>query len=543
MSGDSTDWRTRLNRRNFLAAGSAAALGLAGCTGGGGGGDTPTARVETRIVEQEGETVVKTVRTTPSGGAMDGEMAEFAEQINFGNNLRARRLEGAQDWAMEDRRDVPSRDEDTWTGTRSFETAPWEPPEGWEDTIAGEVDELQILNHGAVNMEFDPATLATHELFEKKTGIEITPIELASDRAHIKEQQLLNSKQTTPHAMTIDGSVLPPIIQPGYLEPVDALYPSESVWDDYIPALRSLTEWTLDTTRSGAHIYGYPNIVEGAVGHLRPDLVEEQGIDPARFDGEWSWDLLEETMAAFEGTDKFGYAFYAGSPVYLGYAFRGLLYQQGGRIVQDDGTVLFDQPMGVEVLNRMNKWYENEWVPGDVLSYSEGDLLDVYLSGKIAYADAFSDFIPQSLGQFEADTQYRPVLPPKATTGENPTQAALVDPNCTGINTHSEPKYKAAAMLYGDARLSYASQWWEYTYEGNMSYLKQVYDDAAGEGITPYASVIGASISRGVFEVFPQMQPILQRMVTPFQNAITGQTAPEDALAELQGYIDSILSQ
>lgn len=50
-------------RRKFLTAAGVAATGLlTGCTGG--GGRTPTARVETRIVREEGGTVVKTVRVT-----------------------------------------------------------------------------------------------------------------------------------------------------------------------------------------------------------------------------------------------------------------------------------------------------------------------------------------------------------------------------------------------------------------------------------------------------------------------------------------------
>lgn len=53
----------RLGRRKFMkaAAGGTTASLLAGCTGGG-GGSSPTPRVVTRIVEEEGETVVKTVK-------------------------------------------------------------------------------------------------------------------------------------------------------------------------------------------------------------------------------------------------------------------------------------------------------------------------------------------------------------------------------------------------------------------------------------------------------------------------------------------------
>lgn len=59
---DKTD-ASSSGRRTFLKTAGVAATGLlAGCTGG--GGSTPTPRVETRIVREEGGTVVRTVRVT-----------------------------------------------------------------------------------------------------------------------------------------------------------------------------------------------------------------------------------------------------------------------------------------------------------------------------------------------------------------------------------------------------------------------------------------------------------------------------------------------
>jgi multiple sugar transport system substrate-binding protein len=468
---------------------------------------------------------------------------EAANQIGFAENWRARRIDVADDWSIEARRDVPDRQEDsTFRGTETFATAPWEPPEGWQDTIASEVDTLQVLNHGAANMEFDPATLATYELFEEKTGIDIEPLEIGVDQANLQEQQFLSARQSEPHVMNVDGPLMPVFVQQGYLEAVDPLY-SEEMWDAYIPALRSMVEWDLDTTREGTHQYGFPNIAEGTVGNLRPDLVEEQGIDPSRFDGEWSWDLLEETMEAFEGTDAFGYAYYAGNPVYLFYSFRQLLYQQGGRLVAEDGTVQIDTGPARTVLQKMAEWRDNGWVPEDVISYGEGDIIDLFLAGRIAYADGFSDFVPRALAQYEADSEYRVVLPARANTGPSPTQASLVAPNTTAINPFADDAHKVAGLLYGDLRLSYPSQWWEFTFEGNASFMDRVFDDSAQEGFVQYGDVLGSAIDRGVLELFPQQQAIFQRLATPFQSAIVGDMTPQEATQQGQQFVDSVLGQ
>jgi multiple sugar transport system substrate-binding protein len=476
----------------------------------------------------------------------DGGFLEQARQIGFGNNWRQRRIGAADDWPTDARTQVPDRDQDTtWTNSQSFQTAleAWEPPEGWQDTAAGNVDSLQILNHGAANMEFDPATLATYELFEEKTGISIDPLEIGVDQADLKEQQVLSSRQGQPHVMNVDGPLMPVFVQQGYLEVTDPLYSGQNAWQPYVSTLQDTVQWDLDQTRQGTHTYGFPNILEGSVGNLRVDLVEEQGLDPQRFQGEWSWDLLEELMQAFEGTDVHGYAYYAGTPTYLFISFRQLLYQQGGSLVADDGTVQIDTQPARTVLRKMREWRDNGWVPGDVISYGEGDLVDLFLSDQLAYATAFGDFVPRALGEYEANEQYQVVLPPRATTGPNPQQQGVVAPNANGINPFADTSHKLAGLLYGDLRLSYVSQWWEYVYEGNMSYMEPVYDDAAEAGAVQFGDVIGSAVENGKVELFPQMEAVWQRLADPFQQAIVGNMEPAQATQQGQQFVDNVLGQ
>ena len=501
------------NRRKFLVASGATGLAAtAGCVGFGGGG----------------------------GGGGDGNFEEAAAGLGLSENWEQRRF-NVDGWSMAARKKVPPRSASGWTNSESFKSAVqnevWKPPEGWKDTAAGEVDSLQILNHGAVNMEFDPATLATHQLFEEMTGIKVDPIEIGVDQANQREQQVLSSKQSSPHAMNVTGALLPGFVGQGWIETTDALYP-EGAWEPYIPALQSLVQWDIDTTREGTHTYGYPNIAEGSVGHIRPDLMQQQGIDPNQFQGEWTWDLLESTMEAFKDTGVYGYAYYAGTPTYLSYSYRELLYQQGGRMVQDDGTVKVDTPASITVVRKMKEWRDKGWVPGDVISYGEGDIVDLFLSGQLAFTTGFTDFVAQALNKYKPNTEYKPVVPPAANTGPSPSQAALVDPNSTSINPFADTGHKLAAMLYGDLKLSYVSQWWELTYEGNLSYIDQVYDDAAQGGALRYGDVFGNAVQNGVAELFPRMNAVFQQMANPVQQAIQGSITPEKAMSQVQSFVD-----
>jgi multiple sugar transport system substrate-binding protein len=514
------DNSTHTDRRKFLKLLGASSLStVAGCVGipgiGGGG-----------------------------NGSGDQTFLEAADQMNIGQNLRDRRLATTKEWPIEKRKNVPERDSDTsWKGSGSFKSAPWSPPEGWKDTPAGEVDQLDIINHGALTMEFDPATLATHEIFERETGIKLNPIEVGVTKANKQEQQLFRAEESSPQLMNINGSLVPQFVSRGYLTPVDALYPSQSVWDMYSPGLRDMVQLDIDPTREGTHAYGFPNIGEVTIGHLRTDLVEEQGLDPQRYQGEWSWDLLEETMRAFKDTGIAGYAYFAGTPTYLSYSFRTLLYAQGGQLVQDDGTVRVDTPAAIRTTAKMAEWYQKGWVPADVISYTEGDIVDLYLSNQLAVATVFGGLTPLALNNFKRGEEYLAVVPPKATSGPNPAQRPLLGPNATGINAFSDTAHSLAALLYGDLRLSYVSQWWEYTYEGNISYIGKVYDDAAQYDFTPFATVYGKAVGNAFVELFPGMQNLFVQMTTPIQDAIQGRRTPEKAMQDIQNWVDENINQ
>lgn len=127
MTRDEDDPRLYLNRRRLLSGMAAgAAASLSGCTGDGGGTPTPREVVKTKIVKEEGETVIKTV--TPE---QRNEYLQAAAELGVDQNWRQRRVDIADDWPIDARRDQPDRGSDTsFRGFDTLETAPWEPPDG-----------------------------------------------------------------------------------------------------------------------------------------------------------------------------------------------------------------------------------------------------------------------------------------------------------------------------------------------------------------------------------------------------------------------------
>ena len=94
-------------------------------------------------------------------------------------------------------------------------------------------------------------------------------------------------------------------------------------------------------------------------------------------------------------------------------------------------------------------------------------------------------------------------------------------------------------MLYGDLKLSYYTQWLEFTYEGNISYMDQVYTDSAENDFVTFGDAIGNAIENGQLELFPQMSSVFQQMLSPVQRALQGNVSPQDAMDQVQDFVDS----
>jgi multiple sugar transport system substrate-binding protein len=91
-----------------------------------------------------------------------------------------------------------------WKDTESVKSATWEPPKGWKDTTAADVDSIQVLNYG--DMQFDPATAALDAMFENRTGIKIERLQIVVDQALAKMAASFSSKQGKPQLLQSTAS-------------------------------------------------------------------------------------------------------------------------------------------------------------------------------------------------------------------------------------------------------------------------------------------------------------------------------------------------
>ena len=507
------------SRRNIIkAATSASLVGLAGCSGDGGSGGGETA----------------------TGGSSD--FMQQAQSIGFADNWEDRRLTDLEEWPLEQRQAIPAEDNladsSAWAESEAVQSAPYEPPAGWDETAAAEVDEIQLLNFGS--LEFDPGTTAAHGLFEDRTGITINPLEITVDQAIPRETAFLQADEPEPEGFqVVVADSLSSFAEADYLQPINPLMGNDSMWDPIQPVGQQTTVYQ-------NQLRGGPAYLEGDLVHVNVGMLEEQGIDQSVIDrivnGEWSWDDLETCMQAFEGTNAFAWAYRGSSRTYTMRDFNKHYYQAGGEFVNDDGTVTVNDEAGYYTLNKMVEWLDNGWVPESVVNFGQGDLADGFTSGQFAMVPVYGDLTPQ--GQAEFGDDYTPTLTPEGgSEAPNPTRAGLASPNVMGINANAPVPEKLATMLYLDARITQCVAWWEFVVEGNQSWYTPVYEEAEETGAALFPGIRGQQAELNKTEIFPQQRSIKQNISQECRQAISGSKSPKEALDSAQEFIDTVLGQ
>jgi multiple sugar transport system substrate-binding protein len=449
-----------------------------------------------------------------------------------------------ESWPPEDRQDVPPGDQPTdWAGRGAVETAVYSLPEGWEDTSAADVDNIQIANFGS--LEFDPATVARHEVFTRETGISRDYITSEVNTAIPQQQSFLSSQQGSPVAFNVELQTFTSFVQNGWIETQQPLWGDGGPFEAFPDVVSEVLSSDRDPDSDEEQVYYAPQIMNMPVYHVNRALLEEQGVDPEIANGEWTWDDLDTVIDAFQDVEAMGFAFHGANDVYTLFDFMLTVYQQGGQFVADDGTVQFNTDAHYRAMNRLVDMVDR--LPQSILNFGQGDLTDVFLSENAAITWRWSSFVPEALSNFGDD--YYMAKPPAATEGPDPAQRSMFNPNLLAINPFASDAKKLAALTLADVNRSYAASWWEYTYEGNLSYATQVYEDALQmqEMLPEWQQLFSEQIAEtqelSNVEVWPSMNATQQRTAEEISLALAGEKSPDQAVEDLQSYIDEVLQQ
>jgi ABC-type glycerol-3-phosphate transport system substrate-binding protein len=108
----------------------------------------------------------------------------------------------------------------------------------------------------------------------------------------------------------------------------------------------------------------------------RDDLMKEKGLSTPK-----SWDDLKTVAAALTSEGNFGFIYPAGKNRMTGIYLSQMIWGAGGTYFDKDLNVTFDNPGTVKALTLLKEMAQ--YSPHGIGSYSYGDMINVYLTGKV----------------------------------------------------------------------------------------------------------------------------------------------------------------
>jgi len=220
--------------------------------------------------------------------------------------------------------------------------------------------------------ETDPPSIAFYTKaiaeFEKlNPGIKIEMEAVSTDGRLQKVTASINAK-TMPEVFKLLSEEKVQFARKGYLVPVDDLAAAIGANDFVDGALDRVDGKLYDLP------YSFNNF---SVLWYRDDLLKAAKIAPPK-----NWDELRTAAKALTKGDQQGFVFPAGQNRMNSLYLASLIWSAGGTFFDKDLNVSFNNPGTIEALKFLKDMAPSS--PKGIVSYSYNDMINVYLTGKIA---------------------------------------------------------------------------------------------------------------------------------------------------------------
>jgi multiple sugar transport system substrate-binding protein len=336
-------------------------------------------------------------------------------------------------------------------------------------TSAAYADPVQIVRF--LQNETDPPSITFYNKaiaeFEKENpGIKIQMESVSTDGRLQKVSAALRAK-TMPEVFKLLSEERVEFARKGYLVPLDAMIKDIGESD--------FVDGTL--ARVDGKTYDVPYTINTFnVLFYRQDLLKAANLQPPK-----TWDELLSAARVLTKGDTLGFIFPAGQNRMNSLAFASLMWSAGGTFFDKDLKVSFNNPGTIAALKFLKSL--TPYVPKGVVSYSYSDMINGYLTGKVA----MDVYAPRLIANAET------TLPDLAAkTSAAPTPAG---PTGIGVKFMSSNGYAIASPKVGAKNTAAAMKFLKFIVTGDR--LRDFSLTAYPHLIPPLKSVQQAVITAG----------------------------------------------
>ena len=412
-----------------------------------------------------------------------------------------------------------------------------EQPQGWSMPDAATLQEELQLNTDIAGTQMNvvlgadnPGTWMDELIiarFNEITGAEAVLVkgaESATDRLSFYLQTM------AAQSSEIDAAMID-VIWPGIMA-AHSVDLSDVIGDyDYFP--RIVENNTVDDM-----LVGIPWFTDAGVFYFRQDLLEKYGFEAEP----QTWDELEEqAQTIMEGE-------IGANPAFTGFVWQGNAYegltcnalewqfsQDGGRIIEPDGSVTVNNPEAIAAFERAAGWVGGI-SPDAVTGYMEQDARGVFQGGNAAFMRNWP--YAYALGkESKIADDFAVTTFPKY--GETEGAGVLGGYNLA-ISAYSENP--EGALAFANFATSPDAQVIQASKASLPAVLNDVYDDPAVTKALPFASELRDAVTqakpRPVTPVYPQVSEAIYNNVFA---VLQGDMSPDEAATKMNEEIQSAL--
>jgi trehalose/maltose transport system substrate-binding protein len=372
--------------------------------------------------------------------------------------------------------------------------------------------------------------------FTQKTGIRVHYIPGPETSTETLEMYLhsMESKPATPDVYLID------VVWPGILAEYLA---------DLHPYLGEEAKEHLDAAVQNDTVNGklvaMPFFVETGVLYYRTDLLAKYGYTrPPE-----TWDELEKMAARIQAGERA-----AGKPHFWGFVWQGAEYegltcdalewevsQGGGRMIEEDGTISVNNPQTIRAMKRARGWV-GTISPPSVTEFKEEDSRNVFASGNAAFRREWiwSAFTTGQAPDSPIRNKFALARLPSGDAG----RASVIGGRALAVSKYSaHPREAAELVRYMTSQEVGLSFWNDSSllparkdFYRDRQYLQSQPDlDALRDLFTSSAATARPSTIAG-----KRYDEVSRAYFSAVHSILTGQTAPEKAMADLEAELVKI---
>ncbi|WP_394278210.1 ABC transporter substrate-binding protein [Microbacterium sp.] len=301
--------------------------------------------------------------------------------------------------------------------------------------------------------------------------------------------------------------------------------------DEMIPA-------TVDAATYADTLFAAPYYTDGALLYSRTDLLEAAGVEAPQ-----TWEELQAACdAVLALPEAAGMSCYAGQfdrNEGLTVNFSEAVASAGGSLFTADGEPDVDTPEALTALEWLADGYASGMIPRDAITFQEEQGREAFQSGSLVFLRNWP-YIYNALNADDGSSQVAGTFGVSPIPGlEGPGVSTLGGRNIA-ISSFAENKETALEFIQffvseeqESARLELSSR---------APVYSALFEDAAVTGRLPYLPTLLTAVETGQ----PRPKVVQYGAVTAaiqdaVYGAVTGDTAPEDALSSLQSELEEIV--